>query len=158
MTREGRMKIVIAPNAFKGCLDAFEAADAVAEGLAKGLGRAEILLLPVADGGDGTLGVLLAALGGEPAESEVTGPLGRPVKAQWGLLADGTTAVIETARTSGLALLKSDEQSPLRATSYGAGELVRAALERGCRRIIVALGGSARSEERRVGKECRSRW
>ncbi|HEX9297786.1 MAG TPA: glycerate kinase [Polyangiaceae bacterium] len=137
------MKILIAPNAFKGSLDAFEVADAIAEGLAKGLARADMILMPIADGGDGTLAVLLAALGGEALQNEVIGPLGRPVIAQWGLAGDRATAIVEMARASGLALLRAEERDPMMATSYGAGQLVGAALDRGCRRIVVALGGSA---------------
>ena len=137
------MKVLIAPNSLKGSLDAIEVATAIAEGLSRAVPGAELDQLPIADGGDLTAAVLVRGLGGTMIGAGVTDPLGRPIRAEWGLLADGTTAVVEVARASGLALLSDEERNPMVATSYGAGELIRAALERGCRRIIVGLGGSA---------------
>ena len=137
------MKILVAPNALKGSLDPIEAARAIAEGLARSLPAAEIVELPIADGGDGTAAVLVHALGGSFAEAIAEDPLGRARKASFGLIGDGQEAVIEVARSSGLALLTPAECRPLMATTYGAGQLVVAALDRGCRRIAIALGGSA---------------
>jgi glycerate kinase len=137
------MRVLIAPNAFKGSLDAFQAADAIAEGFARGAPGADRILLPVADGGDGTVRVLVGAAGGRILASDVLDPLGRNIRAEWGMLGDGTTAVIEVARASGLALLSPAERDPLIATSFGAGQLVSEALARGCKRVVVGLGGSA---------------
>jgi glycerate 2-kinase len=137
------VKVLIAPNSLKGSLDAFEVAAAIAEGLAKAIPGAELDQLPIADGGDLTAAVLVRGLGGTMVSADVIDPLGRPIRAEWGLLADGTTAVVEMARASGLALLADSERNPMVATSYGAGELIKAALARGCRRVIVGVGGSA---------------
>jgi glycerate 2-kinase len=137
------MKILVAPNALKGSIDAAAAARAIAEGLARGMPTVETIELPTADGGDGTLDVLIARLGGEVVESSVTDPLGHPVSAKWGLIGKCEQAIIEVARSSGLALVPEGRRDAMRATSYGAGQLVRAALDRGCRRIVLGLGGSA---------------
>ncbi len=103
------MRILVAPNAFKGSLDAWGAAESIAEGLARGLPASETILSPVADGGDGTAAVLMRGLGGRMVACDVVDPLGRPIRAEWCALDDGTTAVIEIARASGLALLSPDE-------------------------------------------------
>jgi len=137
------MRILIAPNSFKGSLDAFGVAEAIADGLARSVHGVTTVLLPVADGGDFTTAVLVRGLGGRIVESTVLGPLGRKVTAAWGMLDDGTTAVIEVAQASGLSLLRTEERDPMIATSYGAGELVSDALSHGRKRIIVGLGGSA---------------
>jgi glycerate kinase len=137
------MRVVIAPNALKGSIDALGAAEAIAEGFAGGMAGAETVLSPVADGGDGTASVLVRALGGRMVTSDAVDPLGRGIRAEWGLIDDGATAVVEVARVSGLLLLREDERNPMTATSYGAGQLVREALLRGCTRIVVGLGGSA---------------
>src|SRR5262245_56681547 len=118
------MRVVIAPNALKRSLDAFDAADAIAEGFAGGMPGAETVLLPVADGGDGTARVLVRALGGEMVTSDAVDPLGRVIRAEWGLVGGGATAVIEVARVAGLSLLNADERNPMSTTSYGAGQLV----------------------------------
>ncbi|HMI86615.1 MAG TPA: glycerate kinase [Polyangiaceae bacterium] len=137
------MNILVAPNALKGSLGPIEAAGAIAEGLAQGYPDARLDELPIADGGDATAAVLVRALGGTFAEATAQDPLGRSRKASFGIFGDGNEAVIEVAQSSGLALLAPMEQNPLAASSYGAGQLVLAALERGCRRIDIALGGSA---------------
>jgi glycerate kinase len=137
------MRVVIAPNALKGSLDAFEAAAAIVEGFTAGMPGAQTVSLPVADGGDGTALVLVRALGGQLVTSDATDPLGRDIRAEWGFVDDGATAVVEVARASGLSLLGDDERNPMTATSYGAGQLVREALAKGRTRIIVGLGGSA---------------
>ena len=140
------MKIVIAPQAFKGSISALAAAEAMAEGVRRVAGDAETVLVPVADGGDGTLETLVESTGGDIRTSPVTGPLGEKVNAQWGALGDGRTAVIEMARTSGLALVPTDKRDPLHATTYGLGEVIRHALDAGFRRFIVGIGGSATND------------
>src|SRR5262245_23267405 len=137
------MRVLVAPNAFKGSLDAIGAARAIVEGFARAQPKSELIALPVADGGDGTAAVLVGALGGRMVTSEAVDAVGRRVRAEWALSGDGSTAVIEVARACGLSSLSADERNPMIATSYGAGLLVRAALDLGCRRVVVGLGGSA---------------
>jgi glycerate 2-kinase len=133
---------IVAPDKFRGSLTAAEVADAMAAGLeAAGLA---VRRVPLADGGEGTLDALLAARGGSTRTATVTGPLGEPVEAAWGLLPDGT-GVVEMARASGLALV-SNRNDPLRASSRGTGELIAAVLRGGARRVIVGVGGSATTD------------
>ena len=140
------MKIVIAPQAFKGSLSALNVANAVQEGIRRIFPDAQILICPVADGGDGTLETLVESSGGKIMEANVTDPIGKPIAAQWGAMGDGNTAVIEMARTSGLALLTLEERDPLNATTYGLGEIIVSALNRGFRKFIVGIGGSATND------------
>ena len=140
------MKVVIAPQGFKGSLTALEVAHAIESGVRRAASDAVTVVVPVADGGDGTLQALVDSSGGRIVTSRVTDPLGRPIDAQWGSMGDGRTAVIEMARSSGLALLRADERDPLRTTTYGVGELFRAALEAGHRKFIVGIGGSATND------------
>ena len=140
------MKIVIAPQAFKGSLSAPEAARAIDEGIRRVLPQAETVTVPVADGGDGTLEALVDSTGGRTVTSEVTGPMGGNVQAQWGALGDGQTAVIEMARAVGLVLVPPEKRSPLQATTYGVGELIRHALDNGFRKLIIGIGGSATND------------
>ena len=137
---------LVAPQEFKGTLTATEAAAALADGLRQGAPDAELDIAPLADGGPGTVDALLAGVGGERVRLTVHGPLGRPVEAAYGLLDGGRTAVIEMAAASGLSLLTPSERDPRRASTSGTGELMRAALERGCERLILALGGSATND------------
>ncbi|HEX5748283.1 MAG TPA: glycerate kinase [Archangium sp.] len=137
---------LVAPQEFKGTLTAAEAATALAEGLRQGAPGVELDVAPLADGGPGTVDALLAGLGGERVTSTVPGPLGAPVRATYGLLDSGRTAVIEMAAASGLSLLAPGERDPRRASTEGTGELMRAALERGCERLILGLGGSATND------------
>jgi glycerate kinase len=139
-----RLKIAIAPNAFRGSLTAQQAAACIAAGLRRSaLHDADVVLMPLADGGDGTLITLLDGLGGEEIAVPTVDPLGRPIAATFGRLHDGATAVVELARASGNELLTRAERNPLIATTRGTGDLIRAAVERGCRRILVGMGGSA---------------
>ena len=140
------LRIVIAPQAFKQSLGARAAALAMARGIRSALPDAETTLIPVADGGDGTLAALIDTTAGRFRQAAVTGPLGQPVAAQWGVMGDGQTAVIEMALASGLALIPDDRRDPRRATTYGAGQLIQAALDAGYTRIIVGLGGSATND------------
>ena len=140
------MKVVISPQSFKGSISALDAAKAMEEGVLRVVSDAETVLVPVADGGDGTLETLVEATGGDIRSATVTGPIGKAVTAEWGALGDGQTAVIEMARTSGLALLSLTERDPLRATTYGLGEVIREALDAGFRSFIVGIGGSATND------------
>ena len=136
------MRIIVAPGAFKNSLTAQQAAAAIARGLEQSGLDASLVLAPVADGGNGTLDAMLAT-GGERRSLAVKGPLGAMVQAEWGLLPDGRTAVIEMALASGMELLPQDELDPLRASTFGTGQLLAAALAAGATRIILGLGGSA---------------
>lgn len=140
------MKVVIAPQSFKGNLPAIAVANAIARGVRSAAPEVDLVLAPVADGGDGTLEVLVGGTGGKFFEATVAGPLGIPVAAQWGVMGDGETAVIEMARASGLALLPRRKRDPRFTTSRGTGELIKEALDRGFRRVIVGLGGSATND------------
>ena len=137
------MRVVVAPNALKGSLSPFEAASAIARGVRAADADAEIVSLGIADGGDGTSAVLRAARDGVTRETIVADPLGRPVRASYGLLDGGRTAVLDVATASGLALLAAHERDPLVATSRGTGKLISAALDAGVESIIIGVGGSA---------------
>jgi glycerate kinase len=142
------MRVVAAPDKFKGTLTAPEAASAMATGWRRADPRADVREIPVADGGDGTLEVLVTALGGRRERVRVRGPLGDPVEAAFGLVptAEGTVAVVEMARASGLGLIAPERRDPLRASTYGTGELILAAARHHPRRILVCIGGSATSD------------
>ena len=140
------MKIVIAPQGFKGGISGLEAARAIDRGVLKAAPDAETVLLPVADGGDGTLHALVDATGGEIFTSTVTGPINQQVEAQWGVMGDGRTAVIEMARASGLAMVPPRRRNPKVTTTLGTGQLLKEASERGFKRVIVGLGGSATND------------
>jgi glycerate 2-kinase len=134
--------VLVAPDSFKGTFSAIEVAEAIAAGLERGGVPAD--RCPVADGGEGTLAVLVAALGGAVTRVTVQGPLGRPVVAEFALLGgEGDRALLEMASASGLALVAEDERDPWSATTYGTGELIRAAVEAGAREVLVGVGGSA---------------
>jgi glycerate kinase len=137
------MRVLVAPNAFKGTLTAIEAARHMRRGLLRGRPHLDVDCMPVADGGDGLLDVLLGALGGNRFAVRVTGPLAGTLTARFGIFGDGCTAVVEMARASGLAILRNKKNDVMRATTYGTGELIRAALGRNCRTVIVGIGGSA---------------
>jgi glycerate 2-kinase len=140
------MRVVIAPDKFKGSLTALEAAEAMARGLLRVDPCAKIDRVPMADGGEGTVAALVAATGGSYHTVTVTGPLGEPVAASFGLLGDGRTAALEMASASGLWLVPPALRDPLRATTRGTGQLLLAALEAGARRVIVGIGGSATND------------
>lgn len=140
------MKIVVAPDSFKEALSAAGVAAAIAEGIRQVVPNAEIVQLPIADGGEGTTDALIAATGGQCYEREVTGPVGLPVTASFGILGDGNTAVVECAAASGLERLPPSLRNPWSATTFGTGELLQAALREGVQRVIVGLGGSATND------------
>ncbi|MBF8163323.1 glycerate kinase [Ectopseudomonas hydrolytica] len=139
------MKIVIAPDSFKESLSAPEVAAAIARGWQRVFPEAECLLRPMADGGEGTVDALLAAVGGERRECWVRGPMGEPVRAHWGWLGEGT-AVIEMAAASGLHWVPREQRDARVASSFGTGELIAEALQAGATRIILGLGGSATND------------
>lgn len=141
------MKIIVAPNSFKESLSAAQAAGAMAAGVRLVCPDAEIVLLPLADGGEGTVEALVLATDGRQETMTVLGPLGEPVQAGYGFLgSDGVTAVVEMAAAAGLPLVPVDRRDPRRTTTWGVGELLRRAAEDGARRIIVGLGGSATND------------
>ncbi|MCA5967537.1 glycerate kinase [Pseudomonas syringae pv. syringae] len=140
------MKIVIAPDSFKDSLSAQAVADAIASGLAEVWPHAELIKFPMADGGEGTIEALLAACNGELMSASVSGPLGAPVNAQWGWLADSRTAIIEMAMASGLQLLTLAQRDACVTSTEGTGQLISAALDAGARRVILAIGGSATND------------
>lgn len=139
------MKLVIAPDSFKESLSARAVAEAIAAGWARVYPDADLLLCPMADGGEGTVDALLSATGGTLQQTRVSGPLGDPVEARWGLLQDAQ-AIIEMAEASGLHRVEAARRDVLAASSHGTGELIRAALDAGVRRIVLGLGGSATND------------
>ncbi|MBS0851325.1 MULTISPECIES: glycerate 2-kinase [Leclercia] len=140
------MKIVIAPDSYKESLSATEVAQAIEKGFREIFPDAEYVSVPVADGGEGTVEAMIAATNGALQHAAVTGPLGETVNACWGISGDGTTAFIEMAAASGLALVPPAQRNPLTTTSRGTGELILAALDKGARNIIIGIGGSATND------------
>ena len=140
------MKILVAPQEFKGSISALSVAEAAETGVMRVFPEAEVVLCPVADGGDGTLETLVEVSGGEVRTCSVQNPIGETITAQWGAMGDGVTAVIEMARTSGLALLSLDERDPLNSSTFGLGQAILEALNQGFRKFIVGIGGSATND------------
>lgn len=140
------MRVVVAPDSYKGSMTAAEAAEAMARGVRRLWPDAEVTMVPMADGGEGTVQALVDATGGQVVTTTVTGPLGEPVEAFFGIMGDGETAVVEMAAASGLPLVPVELRNPLRTTTYGTGELIRQALDRGARRLIIGIGGSATND------------
>jgi glycerate 2-kinase len=141
-----RLKVLIAPQEFKGTLTATQAAQAIMRGFQSAYSKAELHVVPIADGGGGTVDVLLAAGDGEERISHVTDAIGRPVKARWGLIEGGRTAVIEMSAACGIAMLQKSERDPMSAHTCGVGQLILAALDAGTTRILVGAGGSATTD------------
>ncbi len=140
------MKVVVAPDSFKGSVTALQAANAVEQGLRRVFPDAVIDKVPMADGGEGTVQSLVDATGGSIQTQRVLGPLGDEVEAEFGILADGQTAVIEMASASGLTLVPLDKRNPFVTTTYGTGQLIRAAFRAGCTKLIIGIGGSATND------------
>jgi glycerate kinase len=140
------MRIVIAPDSFKGSLSSKEVADAIELGVRKVLPDVDIIKIPIADGGEGTVQTLVAAMGGEIIKTQVVGPLGETIESYFGVLNDKKTAIIEMANASGLPLVPIEKRNPLITTSYGTGQLIKAALDMGVDRIVIGLGGSATND------------
>jgi glycerate kinase len=140
------MKILVAVDSFKGSLTSLEAGEAVRRGALRALpNQTEVIVRPLADGGEGTVDALTRGLGGRTETLPVTGPLGTPVEASYGILPDGT-AVIEMAAAAGLPLVPEAQRDPLRTTTRGVGELIADALAKGCRRFVLGIGGSATND------------
>ena len=141
------MKIVIAPQSFKGSLTAKQAVRHISDAVHEIFPKSEIVELPIADGGDGTLQTLVDATGGKIKKAKVLNPYGVNIESEWGLLGDNNkTAVIEMARSSGLALLHPKDLNPMIASSYGTGQLILEAVTNGCKKIILGIGGSATND------------
>ena len=140
------MKIVIAPDSFKETLSAFEVASAIESGFQNVFPEAEIIKIPIADGGEGTVDAMVRATNGSFEFSEVEGPMGDNTRAKWGMLGNSKTAVIEIAEACGLHLVSANKRNPMAASSYGVGQLVIAALDKGAKKIIIGLGGSSTND------------
>jgi len=139
------MKVVIAIDSLKGSLSSIEAGMAIKEGILKAC-KADVIVKPLADGGEGTVDALLFGMGGTKIQMEVTGPLGDKITGSYGILEDGKTAVLEIAEAAGIKLVPREKLNPLYTTTYGAGEMIRDAIVRGCRNFIVGIGGSATND------------
>ncbi len=142
------MKVVICPDSFKGSLSSIEVSQAIAKGISRAGVACDLqtVLVPVADGGEGTVDALLLAAGGDKHHLKVRDPLMREISAYLGILADGQTAVVEMAAASGLCLLSEEERNPMLTSTYGTGELILAAIHAGVKKIIIGIGGSATNE------------
>ena len=140
------MRILLAPQEFKGSLTAPGAVDAIRDGVLRVLPDADLDAAPLADGGPGTVDAVVRAGGGRHSYLRVEGPLGDPIDARWGRIDDGRTAVIEMAAASGLLRLHPDRRDPRRASTFGTGELIRAALDAGVTRLLIGVGGSATND------------
>lgn len=140
------MKIVIAIDSMKGSLTSIEAGEAAAAGIRRVHPQAEIIVRPLADGGEGTVEALVSGLHGTMQQIQVTGPLGQPIHCKYGILEDADTAVIEMAAAAGITLVPSNLRNPLYTTTYGVGEMIKDAIQKGCRKFIVGIGGSATND------------
>lgn len=140
------MRYVIAIDSFKGSLTSLEAGSAVREAILDLEQKNEVVVLPLADGGEGTVEAMYSGLGGTLVEVSVTGPLQEKVNAKYCILPDGKTAVIEMAYAAGLTLVPENKRNPLKTTTYGVGEIIKDAINRGCRKFIVGIGGSATND------------
>lgn len=140
------MKTVIAIDSFKGSLSSLEAGRAAAEGIKRVFPDAVTRVCPLADGGEGTVETLISGMGGTICHLAVTGPLGETVIGKYGVLEDGVTAVVEMADAAGITMVPPEQRNPLYTTTYGVGELIRDAIEKGCRKFIIGIGGSATND------------
>lgn len=140
------MQIVVAFDSFKGSLSSIEAGYAAEEGIHRVILDAEVKICPMADGGEGTVDAMIEGLGATEVSVDVHGPRGKKVTAQYGILPDKVTAVMEMAQAAGLTLLKEEEKNPLYTTTFGVGEMIKDACERGCRRFYIGIGGSATND------------
>jgi glycerate kinase len=140
------MRIVVAPDSFKGSASAVAVAKAMEQGVLSVFPKAKVIQIPIADGGEGTIEAFIVATGGQIITENVLGPLGNPIEAHWGILGDGETAVIEMAAASGLPLVPQEKRNPRITTTFGTGELIKAALDRGIRKLIIGIGGSATND------------
>ena len=139
-------KIIIASDSYKGCLSSLDVARAAEAGIRKVLPDCEVVGIPVADGGEGTTEALVAAMNGRFVSCDVHDPLMNLIQVEYGILGDGLTAVIEMASASGLTLVPPEKRNPMLTTTYGTGELIKDAIQRGCRRFLIGIGGSATND------------
>lgn len=140
------MNITIAIDSFKGSLSSIEAGNAIADGIKKAVNNADINIRPLADGGEGTVEALVDGMKGTRHKAEVTGPLGKMVTCEYGIIDRTKTAIIEMSGAAGITLISQEERNPLHTTTYGVGEVIKDAIEKGCRRFIVGIGGSATND------------
>lgn len=140
------MKAVIAIDSLKGSLTSLQAGDTIREGILRVYKDAVVQVRPLADGGEGTVEALTIGMGGELQTVNVTGPLGKKLDAQYGILADGVTAIVEMSAAAGITLVEDTQRNPLYTTTYGVGEMIRDAIAKGCRHFIVGIGGSATND------------
>lgn len=140
------MKVVVAIDSLKGSLSSMEAGNAIKKGILKADSQTQVVVKPLADGGEGTTEAFVEGFGGEWVETTVTGPLGRPVTASYGILPQKKLAILEMAAASGIILINRQERNPMEATTYGVGEIIADAMKRGCRHFIVGIGGSATND------------
>lgn len=140
------MKVVVAIDSFKGSLSSFEAGNAIARGIKRVDDMADICIRPLADGGEGTVEALVEGMNGTFQEVTVTGPLGKKVKCRYGMLEEQKTAIIEMSSAAGITLINPEERNPLLTTTYGVGEMIRDAIQKGLRRFVVGIGGSATND------------
>ena len=140
------MKVVIAMDSMKGSLSSLEAGNAVSEGIHRVFRDAEVTVCPLADGGEGTVEALTLGMNGTIEKINVTGPLGSMIEASYGRIAESNTAIIEMSAAAGITLVNESDRNPLHTTTYGVGELIRDAINKGCRKFIVGIGGSATND------------
>ena len=140
------MNIVVAIDSFKGCLSSIEAGEAIREGILKAIGNANVQVRPLADGGEGTVEALALGMQGRIEKVKVTGPLGELAEAQYGIISESKMAIIEMSAAAGITLVEEKKRNPLNTTTYGVGELIKDAIEKGCRYFIVGIGGSATND------------
>ena len=140
------MKVVVAIDSLKGSLSSLEAGDAVKTGILKVVPHAEVYVRPLADGGEGTVDALTLGMGGKLVTVTVTGPLAQPVNCIYGILEDKKTAIIEMSGAAGITLVPNQKRNPIHTTTYGVGEVIKDAIEKGCRHFIVGIGGSATND------------
>jgi glycerate kinase len=141
-----KMKIVVAIDSLKGSLSSLEAGEAISNGIKKVYPDANVVVSPLADGGEGTVEALTLGMGGRMERIAVTGPLGEKQECEYGILPDETTAILEMASAAGITLVKEEERNPLNTTTYGVGEMIKDAILKGCRHFIVGIGGSATND------------
>ena len=140
------MNITIAIDSLKGSLSSLEAGHAIEEGIRRVYKDAAVNVRPLADGGEGTVEALACGMGGTLETVTVTGPMGRPVDCQYGILPESGTAIIEMSGAAGITLVPDAEKDPMKATTFGVGQVIRSAIQKGCRRFIVGIGGSATND------------
>lgn len=140
------MKVLVAVDSFKGSMTSMEAGNAVAEGIRRADAQAEVVVRPLADGGEGTVEALVCGMNGEMQRMTATGPLGKSVACEYGIIRATGTAVIEMSAAAGITMVSDEEKNPLYTTTYGVGEMIRDAISQGCRRFIVGIGGSVTND------------